>query len=67
MGREVRYFTPAVAVTLDALLPADTMYRSLDRGLELYFVRDLFQALVALADDQVWIQGPFHTPAHHSV
>src|SRR5258706_3684264 len=41
MGRKVRSCTPVLAVSLDALVPADHFYRHLERVLDLAFVRDL--------------------------
>jgi transposase len=43
MGRKVRIFTPVLAVSLDALVPADHFYRHVERVLDLCFVRNLVQ------------------------
>jgi len=43
MGTKARIFTPVRAISLDELVPADHFYRSLDRVLDLSFVRDLVQ------------------------
>jgi transposase len=47
MGRKGRSFTPVLAVSLDALVPADHFYRYLERMLDLAFVRDLVQECYA--------------------
>ena len=43
IGQKARCFTPVPAVTLDELVPTDHFYRSLDRQLDLSFVRALVQ------------------------
>src|SRR5689334_18231923 len=43
MGRKARIFTPVLAVSLDALVPADHFYRHVERVLDLSFVRTLVQ------------------------
>jgi transposase len=43
MGGKVRFFTPLPSVTLEEVVPDDHFYRSLDRVLDLSFVRDLVQ------------------------
>jgi hypothetical protein len=43
MGRKPRIFTPVLAVSLDALVPADHFYRHVERVLDLSFVRELVQ------------------------
>ena len=47
MGTKARCFTPVPAVSLDELVPADHVYRHLDRVLDLSFVRDLVQGRYA--------------------
>jgi hypothetical protein len=41
MGHEARAVTPRHAVSLEDLVPADHVYRHLDRVLDLTFVREL--------------------------
>jgi transposase len=41
LGTKARLFTPLPAVTLEQLVPADHFYRSVDRVLDLSFVRAL--------------------------
>jgi transposase len=43
MGHKDRAFAPLVAVSLEALVPQDHFSRSLDRTLDLSFVRELVQ------------------------
>jgi len=43
MGAKARLFTPIHALSLDELVPADHVYRHLERILDLSFVRDLVQ------------------------
>src|SRR5262245_21402789 len=43
MGRKARVFSAVPAVSLEALVPADHVYRHLDRMLDLAFVRELVQ------------------------
>ena len=42
-----RAFAPLVAVSLEALVPQDHFYRSLDRTLDLSFVREVVQETYA--------------------
>lgn len=41
MGTKARVFAPVEHLTLDALVPADHVYRHLERALGLAFVRGL--------------------------
>jgi transposase len=43
MGTKARRFTPVCALSLNDLVPADHVYRHLERVLDLSFVRDLVQ------------------------
>ena len=43
MDSKERAFAPLVAVSLEALVPPDHVYRHLERTLDLSFVRDLVQ------------------------
>jgi transposase len=49
MGTKERAFAPIVAVSLEALVPADHFYRHLERSLDLSFVRDLVKETYARA------------------
>jgi transposase len=43
LGTKARLLTPVNAISLDELVPADHLYRHLDRTVDLSFVRDLVQ------------------------
>jgi transposase len=47
MGTKARLLTPVNALSLDELVPADHFYRTLERVLDLSFVRDLVQGCYA--------------------
>ena len=47
MGTKERAFASIVAVSLEALVPADQFYRHLERSLDLSFVREFVQQTYA--------------------
>jgi hypothetical protein len=52
MGLKQRHCTPAVAVSLEALVPPDHFYRQLDERLDLSFARHLVQEMYAATGRQ---------------